>query len=76
MSLAFQKNINDDGTTVTVTPAEADGMPEAWIAARKRDDSGNLVLGMDYPTYVPFLEAGDERRRAQARLDGEEPRGR
>jgi thimet oligopeptidase len=56
LGLAFQKNINEAGITVTITPAEAAGMPESWIAARKRDDQGNLVLGMDYPTYVPFLE--------------------
>ncbi|HQR77746.1 MAG TPA: M3 family metallopeptidase, partial [Burkholderiaceae bacterium] len=66
LGLSFQKNINEDGTTVTITPAEAAGMPEAWIAARKRDDQGNLVLGMDYPTIVPFLELAsnaDARRR-------------
>jgi thimet oligopeptidase len=56
LSLSFSKNINEDGTTVTITPAEAAGMPEAWIAARKRDDQGNFVLGMDYPTILPFLE--------------------
>lgn len=77
MSLAFQKNINDDGTTVTITPAEADGLPESWKSARKRDDSGNFVLGMDYPTYVPFLELAtnaDARRRvwlAKSREGGE-----
>jgi hypothetical protein len=41
------------------TPAEAAGMPAAWIAARKRDAAGNLVLGMDYPTVIPFLELAD-----------------
>ncbi len=76
--LAFQKNINEDGTTVTITPAEAAGMPEAWITARKRDDKGNLVLGMDYPTIVPFLELAtnaDARRRvwmAKNREGGEQ----
>ncbi len=39
---------------MTITVAEAAGMPEAWIAARKRDDKGNLVLGLDYPTVIPF----------------------
>jgi thimet oligopeptidase len=66
LGLAFQKNINEDRTTVTITPAEAAGMPEAWLKARKRDDRGNLVLGMDYPTIVPFLELAthaDARRR-------------
>jgi thimet oligopeptidase len=77
LNLAFQKNINEDGTTVTISPAEAAGMSEAWIAARKRDDQGNLVLGMDYPTYLPFLEQAtnaDARRRvwlAKSREGGE-----
>ena len=56
LGLDFQKNINEDGTTVTITLAEAAGMPESWIAARKRDDQGNLVLGMDYPTHLLFLK--------------------
>jgi len=78
LGLTFQKNINEDATTVTITPAEAAGMPEAWIAARKRDDQGNLVLGMDYPTIVPFLELAtnaDARRRvwmAKNREGGEQ----
>jgi thimet oligopeptidase len=78
LGLTFQKNINEDATTVTITPAEAAGMPEAWIAARKRDDQGNLVLGMDYPTIVPFLELAnnaDARKRvwmAKNREGGEQ----
>lgn len=66
MALAFQKNINEDPTTVTITPAEAAGLPESWISARKRDDAGNLVLRMDYPTILPFLDQAthaDARRR-------------
>ncbi len=31
-------------------------MPDAWLAARKRDANGNLVLGLDSPTVVPFLQ--------------------
>ena len=55
MSLQFSKNVNEDPTRVVLTPAEAAGLPESWIAARKRDAEGNLVLGLDYPTIVPFL---------------------
>ena len=41
---------------MTLTVAEAAGMPEAWLKPqRKRDAAGNLVLGMDYPTVVPFF---------------------
>ncbi|MEP6609119.1 MAG: M3 family metallopeptidase [Burkholderiaceae bacterium] len=57
LSLQYSKNINEDPTTVVLAPAEAAGMPEAWLAARKRDTNGNLVLGLDYPTVVPFLES-------------------
>ncbi len=56
MGLQFSKNVNEDPTTVVLTPAEAAGMPEAWLAARKRDANGNLVLGLDYPTVVPFMQ--------------------
>ncbi|HQR22684.1 MAG TPA: M3 family metallopeptidase, partial [Burkholderiaceae bacterium] len=78
LGLAFSKNVNEDGSTVTITPAEAAGMPDAWLAARKRDDQGNLILGMDYPTVIPFLELAtdaDARRRvwlAKNREGGEQ----
>jgi thimet oligopeptidase len=55
MSLQFRKNINEDPTKVVIAPAEAAGLPESWLSARKRDAEGNLVLGLDYPTVVPFL---------------------
>ena len=56
LGLQFSKNVNEDPTTVILAPAEAAGMPEAWLAARKRDANGNLVLGLDYPTVVPFMQ--------------------
>ncbi len=56
LGLAFQKASNEDPTTVVLTVEEAAGMPADWIAARKRDAEGRLVLGMDYPTTVPFLQ--------------------
>jgi thimet oligopeptidase len=56
LGLQFNKNVNEDPTTVVLTPAEAAGMRETWLAARKRDANGNLVLGLDEPTVVPFLQ--------------------
>ena len=56
LSLQFSKNVNEDPTTVVLTPAEAAGMPDAWLAARKRDENGNLILRLDTPTVVPFLQ--------------------
>ncbi len=65
LGLAFQKASNEDPSTVTLTVEEAAGMPADWLAARKRDAEGRLVLGMDYPTVVPFLQSAsnEEARR-------------
>ncbi|MDQ2780469.1 MAG: Zn-dependent oligopeptidase [Pseudomonadota bacterium] len=66
LGLAYGKTVNEDPTTVLITPEEAAGMPEAWVSARKRNDAGQLVLGMDYPTVLPFLQNAsneDARRR-------------
>ncbi len=56
LGLDYQKAANEDPTTVILSVEDAAGMPEAWLAARKRDSEGRLVLGMDYPTVVPFLQ--------------------
>ncbi len=66
LSLRFQRNVNDVAVTVAVTPAEAQGLPEDWRNARQRDADGNYLVGMDYPSYGPFMELaanGDARRR-------------
>jgi thimet oligopeptidase len=66
LGLAFQKAVNEDDTRVVIEPAQAAGLPAEWVAARPRDAQGRLVLGMDYPTVVPFLQNAldeDARRR-------------
>jgi thimet oligopeptidase len=69
MALQFSKNVNEDPTRVVLTVAEATGLPESWLAARQRDGEGNLVLGLDYPTVVPFLTlATDEEARRKVWL--------
>ena len=51
----YDRNVRDDPTRVTMSPADVAGMPVAWIAAQKKDANGNFVLGLDYPAYVPFM---------------------
>ncbi|MGZ5660188.1 MAG: M3 family metallopeptidase, partial [Usitatibacter sp.] len=62
---SFDRNIRDDPTRVTFTPAEMEGMPEAYLKARTRDATGNYVLGLDYPSYFPFMQGArnEEARR-------------
>jgi thimet oligopeptidase len=52
---AYDRNVRDDPTKVAFTPAEMEGLPEAYVAARKKDAQGNYVLGLDYPSYFPFM---------------------
>jgi thimet oligopeptidase len=64
LSLRFQRNVNDVTATVAVSPAEAEGLGEDWRQARRRDDVGNYLVGMDYPSFGPFMELAAD---AQAR---------
>lgn len=64
LGLAFQKRVNEDDTTVAMSAAEVQGLPEAWIKERKRDAQGNYLVGLDYPSYLPFMQNATD---AQAR---------
>ncbi|MGZ5673987.1 MAG: M3 family metallopeptidase [Usitatibacter sp.] len=54
---AYDRNVRDDPTRVTFTPAEMEGMPESYLKAHAetRDKDGNYVLTLKYPSYVPFM---------------------
>lgn len=73
----YDRNIRDDKTKVIVSAAEMKGMPDGYVAAQKKDDQGNYVLGLDYPAYVPFMmnaTSGEARQRywlAKQREGGE-----
>jgi thimet oligopeptidase len=51
----FSKNIRENKTVVTFTLEECDGMPQSYLDRVPRDDRGNVVVGFDYPDYVPFM---------------------
>jgi thimet oligopeptidase len=53
---SFDRNIREDPTKVVFKPDEMQGLPEAYLKQRKRDAEGNYVLGMDDPSYVPFMQ--------------------
>ena len=54
--VVFERNVRDDPTKVAFTAAEMEGLPEAYLEARKPDASGNYVLGLDQPSYSPFMQ--------------------
>jgi len=62
----FNKNIRDAGTRVAFTEAELKGVPAGVWETAKRDDQGRILLGVDYPSYVPVMrsaESGEARQR-------------
>src|SRR5438067_370306 len=51
----FSKNIRENKTVLHFTPAECDGLPSSYLERARRDGDGNVILGFDYPEYVPFM---------------------
>ena len=53
----FDRDVRDDPTRVTMTPADMAGMPEGYLKAHEgtKDKDGNYVLTLKSPSYVPFL---------------------
>ena len=52
---AYDRNVRDDPTKITFTPAEVEGLPESYLKDKKKDIGGNYVLGLDAPSYQPFM---------------------
>ena len=53
----FDRDVRDDPTRVTMTPADMAGMPEGYLKAHEgaKDKDGNYVLTLKSPSYIPFL---------------------
>jgi thimet oligopeptidase len=51
----FARNVRENATRLTFTPEECRGLPQSWLERVPRDEQGNVVVGFDYPDYVPFL---------------------
>ncbi|MGZ5494899.1 MAG: M3 family metallopeptidase, partial [Thermoanaerobaculia bacterium] len=51
----FAKNIRESTTRLHFTPEECGGLPQSWLDRVPRDENGNIVVGFDYPDYIPFM---------------------
>lgn len=60
----YNKNIRDNNTKLTFTPAEYEGMPQAYVDRLKKPD-GTIEVTLDNPDYFPFMAASahDEARK-------------
>jgi thimet oligopeptidase len=64
LSQEFAKNIRDNTTKLTFTPAEYKGLPQAYID-RVKNAEGNIVVGFDYPDIGPFLTSSENEQARQ-----------
>ena len=51
----FGRNINESKDYALLAREQLDGVPESLIAKLERED-GKYKVGVDYPTYFPFME--------------------
>src|SRR5258708_14376658 len=51
----FARNSRENTTTLRFTPEECEGLPAAYLERVRRDAEGNIVVGFDYPDYLPVL---------------------
>jgi thimet oligopeptidase len=56
----FERNIRDNKDTLTLTPAQMQGLPQAYLQRAKRDAAGNYLLGFAVVDYQPFMEFADD----------------
>jgi len=56
LAQAFEKNVRDADVRVAATPASLRGVPEAAWRDARRDDQGQVLLGVDAPTYVSVMQ--------------------
>ncbi len=55
LSSEFEKNIAEEKRTITVSKEALAGLDEQFINALKRTESGEYILGTDYPTVTMVL---------------------
>jgi thimet oligopeptidase len=51
----FARNIRENQTVVRFPPEEWDGLPASYVERVPKDAEGNIVVGFDYPDYLPFM---------------------
>jgi thimet oligopeptidase len=57
----FQRNINDDQTTVKVRLEQLSGLPQDWVDDHQVGDDGLVELTLAYPDVFPMLKFATDR---------------
>jgi len=52
----FERNVRDSATKLAFTEAQLKGLPDDLMKRLPRDAAGKVLIGFDYPEYLPALE--------------------
>ena len=55
LSQEFSKNIRENKTVLKFSSEECKGLPQSYLDRVPHDEEGNIVVGFDYPDFVPFM---------------------
>ncbi len=55
LSQAFNNNLKGDGGGIEVDATRLGGLPESYVKARATTPDGKVKIGLDYPSYGPFM---------------------
>lgn len=56
ITLEFDANIAKDKSSIAVSRSDLEGLDEDFIATLPKNESGQYILGVDYPTYFNVMD--------------------
>lgn len=59
LTALFDKNINNDETTIQITLDELKGLDDEFIANLKKTPEGLYIVGVDQPTYLKVMKQAE-----------------
>lgn len=59
LSQKFETHVRDAGIKLAFSEDELKGVPENVWKNAKRDEQGRILLGVDYPSYVPVMQSAE-----------------
>ena len=66
LSQAFSKNLREVDDFIEADPSRLEGLPQSYLDGRERTKDGKVKIGLDYPSYGPFMDlAKDSELRRQ-----------
>ncbi|MCX5789433.1 MAG: Zn-dependent oligopeptidase [Elusimicrobia bacterium] len=56
LSQSFEKNLREVNDALEIDPSRLAGLPQSYIDGLERTPEGKVKVGLDYPTYNPFMD--------------------